>query len=130
MLEILEECGGRVVADDQCTGLRNFQPPSGEGRDAIERLIDRYMNRSPCPARSRATDRAALLARLVERSQARAVVFVFQKFCTPHLADHPFLVADLKKRGIPNTMTETDETGANDGQLSTRFEAFFEVLRA
>jgi len=128
VLDILEQSGGKVVADDLCTGLRNFQPPSGEGSDAIERLIDRYMNRFPCPARSRATDRAALLAELVERSRARGVVFVFQKFCTPHLADHPFLVEDLKKRGIPSIMIEMDETGANEGQLRTRFEAFFEML--
>lgn len=130
VLDILEESGGKVVADDLCTGLRNFQPPSGEGDDVIERLIDRYVNRSPCPARSRATDRAALLAELVERSRARGVVFVFQKFCTPHLADHPFLVGELKKRGIPSTVIEMDETGVNEGQLRTRFEAFFEMLRA
>ena len=130
VLDILEESGCKVVADDLCTGLRNFEPPSGEGGDPIERLIDRYMNRLPCPARSRATERAALLAELVERSQARAVVFVFQKFCTPHLADHPFLAADLKKRGIPSTVIEMDEAGVNEGQLRTRFEAFFEMLRA
>jgi len=130
VLDILEESGGKVVADDLCTGLRNFQPAAGEGSDAMERLIDRYMNRFPCPARSRATDRAVLLAELVERSRARGVVFAFQKFCTPHLADHPFLVEDLKKRGIPSIMIEMDETGANEGQLRTRFEAFFEMLRA
>ncbi len=54
VLDLLEDSGGKVVADDLCTGLRNFQPPSGQGGDPIERLIDRYMNRLPCPARSRA----------------------------------------------------------------------------
>ena len=130
VLDILEQSGGKVVADDLCTGLRNFQPPSGEGGDSIERLIDRHINRFPCPARSRATERAVLLAELVDASRARGVVFIFQKFCTPHFADHPFLVEDLKRRGIPCTMVEMDETGVNEGQLRTRVEAFFEMMRA
>lgn len=129
-LDILEESGGKVVADDLCTGLRNFMPASGTGSDPIERLMDRYMNRFPCPARTRATDRAPLIAELVERSRARGVVFLFQKFCTPHLADHPHLVEELKRQGIPNIVVEMDETGPNEGQLRTRFEAFFEMLRA
>ena len=130
MLDLLEDSGGRVVADDLCTGLRNFQPSSGQGGDAIEQLIDRYMNRMPCPSRSRATDRAQILLRLIERSRARGVVFLFQKFCTPHLADHQFLVTELKKRGIPSVMVEMDEAGINEGRMRTRFEAFFEMLRA
>jgi len=130
ILDLLEDSGGKVVADDLCTGLRNFQPPSGEGGDAIERLIDRYINRMPCPSRSRATDRAPLLLQLIERSRARGAVFLFQKFCTPHLADHPLLVTELKKRGIPSVMIEMDETGINEGRLRTRLEAFFEMLRA
>jgi benzoyl-CoA reductase/2-hydroxyglutaryl-CoA dehydratase subunit BcrC/BadD/HgdB len=128
VLDLLEDSGGKVVADDLCTGLRNFQPPSGQGGDPIERLIDRYMNRLPCPARSRAEDRAVVLTRLIERSGARGVVFLFQKFCTPHLADHPFIQAELKKKGIPSTMIEMDEAGINEGQVRTRFEAFFEML--
>ena len=130
ILDLIEESGGKVVADDLCTGLRNFQPSSGQGGDAIERLIDRYMNRMPCPSRSRATERTPLLLRLIERSRARGVVFLFQKFCTPHLADHPFLVTELKKRGVPSLMIEMDEAGINEGRLRTRFEAFFEMLRA
>jgi benzoyl-CoA reductase/2-hydroxyglutaryl-CoA dehydratase subunit BcrC/BadD/HgdB len=130
ILDLLEESGAKVVADDLCTGLRNFQPTSGQGGDAIERLIDRYMNRIPCPARSRVTDRAPLFLRLMERSRARGVVFLLQKFCTPHLADHQSLVTELKKRGVPSLMVEMDETGINEGRLRTRFEAFFEMLRA
>jgi benzoyl-CoA reductase/2-hydroxyglutaryl-CoA dehydratase subunit BcrC/BadD/HgdB len=130
VLDLLEISGGKVVADDLCTGLRSLEPPSGQGSDPIVRLIDRYMNRVPCPARSRAKDRATLLVRLIERSGARGVVFLFQKFCTPHLADHPILLAELKKKHIPSTTIEMDEAGINEGQMRTRFEAFFEMLRA
>ena len=49
ILEVVEEAGGRVVADDLCTGLRTFVPREGEGGTPMERLVDRYVNRYPCP---------------------------------------------------------------------------------
>jgi len=128
VLELLEECGGKVVADDLCTGLRHFYPPSGEGQTATERLIDRYMNRFLCPSRSKAEKRIPLIRRLINDSRARGVVFLFQKFCTPHLADHPILADQLKKVGIPSVAIEMEEAGIGEGQIRTRLEAFFEML--
>ncbi len=128
ILEVLEESGARIVADDLCTGIRNFHPASGEGEDPVERLIDRYINRFPCPARSRASDRIPLMLDLIERSRARGVVFLFQKFCTPHLADHPTVTEKLKAQAVPSIAVEMEETGINEGQLRTRVEAFLEMI--
>ncbi len=128
IFDILEGSGLRVVADDLCTGLRHFHPLAGEGEDPIERLIDRYLHRFPCPARIRANDRASLIMELVRRSSARGVIFAFQKFCTPHLADHPIVSEGLKKEGIPNILIEMEETGVMEGQLRTRLGAFCEML--
>ena len=128
ILEILEESGGRIVADDLCTGIRNFSPAFGEGEDPIERLIDRYINRFPCPARSRASDRIPMMLDLIERGQAKGVIFLFQKFCTPHLADHPTLTEKLKSQAIPSIAIEMEETGINEGQLRTRVQAFLEMI--
>jgi benzoyl-CoA reductase subunit C len=128
ILELLEHAGGSVVADDLCTGLRQFYPPAGDGRTAVERLIDRYTRRLPCPARSRAEERISVIFDLIRRSGARAVVFLFQKFCTPHLADHPVVSAALKEEGIPCLALEMGEMGADEGQSRTRLEAFFEML--
>lgn len=128
ILHIVEEAGGRIVADDLCTGLRAFAPREGEGGTPLDRLVDRYVNRFPCPARSRARERGPLLIELMERSKARAVLFLFQKFCTPHLADHPMLVEDLKNAGIPSIAIELDETSIQEGQIRTRIQAFLEML--
>jgi len=56
------------------------------------------------------------------------VVFLYQKFCTPHLADYPTLAEELKVRGIPTTMIEIEEGGVDRGRMKTRLEAFFEML--
>jgi len=129
ILDLIEESGGLIVADDLCTGIRNFEPVSGFGLDPIQRLIDRYMNRAPCPCRSRVSDRAPFIEHLLERSGAQGVIFLFQKYCTPHLADHPSLVEHFKAKEIPSIAVEMEETGVNEGQLRTRLEAFFEMLR-
>ncbi|HDP81092.1 MAG TPA: 2-hydroxyacyl-CoA dehydratase [Spirochaetes bacterium] len=128
VLDLLEDCGGTVAADDLCSGSRGLYPLDGEGEAPMDRLVDRLMKRAPCPARCRAEDRAAYLAGLIEASGARGAVFILQKFCTPHLADLPALTAALKGMGLPSLLIELEETGLSEGQLRTRFESFFEML--
>lgn len=128
VLSILEQSGGSIVADDMCTGYRHFFPPAGEGTDALDRIIDRYIKRFPCPARTRAIHRMPLLMDLIQRSGARGVVFLFQKFCTPHLSDYPILREELSKEGVPNITVELEATGIMEGQLRTRLQAFMEIL--
>jgi benzoyl-CoA reductase subunit C len=128
--DIVEKAGGRVAADDLCTGYRFIDPADGSGKTPTDRLIDRYRRRFPCPARSVVGERTEPVRGLIERSGARGVVFFFQKFCTPHLADYPALTEDLKAADVPVLFVEMEETGINEGQLSTRLEGFFEMIGA
>ena len=128
ILHVLEESGGKVVADDLCTGFRHFFPTDGRGASPLDRLVDRYVRRSPCPARARAVDRAPYLMDLIRKSKARGVVFLLQKFCTPHLADLPILNETLKKEKVPSIVFEMEETGTMEGRLRTRMESFFEMM--
>jgi len=128
IFDLLEAAGGRVVADDLCNGRRFCDPNDGQGADPLDRLIDRYMHRFPCPARSIVDDRVPRVKQLVEESGAKGVIFLFQKFCTPHLADYPALSAALRDDGIAVLPIEMDESGNIEGQLKTRFGAFFEMI--
>lgn len=124
----MDSLGARIVADDLCTGYRNVVPTDGDGADPMERLIDRTMHRFPCPTRSRAEDRLPLLLDRIRRTGVRGVVFLLQKFCTPHLADVPALTQMLKAAGVPAMVVEMDESWRIDGQHQTRLESFFEML--
>jgi benzoyl-CoA reductase/2-hydroxyglutaryl-CoA dehydratase subunit BcrC/BadD/HgdB len=133
VLEILDACGARVVADDLCTGWRAFSPPAlgaEKGRDPVERLMDRHFGRFPCPARRKAQERAPLLADLAAGSGAKGVVFLVQKFCTPHLADLPVVLEALQSRGIRGVAVELEEEGVNEGQIRTRLQTFLEMVGA
>lgn len=131
VLEILDACGARVVADDLCTGWRAFSPApvrAAEGSDPIERLMDRHFGRLPCPARRKAQERAPRIAELAVGAGAKGVVFLVQKFCTPHLADVPVVLESLRTRGIRGLVVELEEGGLNEGQLRTRVQTFLEMV--
>jgi benzoyl-CoA reductase/2-hydroxyglutaryl-CoA dehydratase subunit BcrC/BadD/HgdB len=128
VMDIIEACGGRVVADDLCNGLRQLLPADGKGETPLDRLIDRTMNRFPCPSRSRAAIRSLRLLNLLDQSKAKGVIFMLQKFCTPHLSDIPMLSESLKAAGCPSILIEMDETWQMEGQVKTRLEGFFEMI--
>jgi benzoyl-CoA reductase/2-hydroxyglutaryl-CoA dehydratase subunit BcrC/BadD/HgdB len=130
ILALIEQLGFRVVADELCTGLRSFTPVSGVGDNPMERLVDRIMKHFPCPSRSHPRDRIPLMKNLIAESGAKGVIFLFQKFCTPHLADHPIVSRALKEAGIPSISIEMDETGFMEAQVRTRLETFAGMLEA
>jgi benzoyl-CoA reductase/2-hydroxyglutaryl-CoA dehydratase subunit BcrC/BadD/HgdB len=127
LLDIIESSGGRVVADDLCNGFRQMFPPQGQGETPMDRLIDRYMSRFPCPARSRVENRVIRILDLARASGARCVIFMLQKYCTPHLADYPTLSEALKKNGFQSLLIEMDESWQIAEQARTRLESFFEM---
>ncbi len=128
LFDFMETCGAKIVADDLCTGIRSFYPAEGEGKDPLERLIDRLQRKFPCPTRARAEERLAEILKLVSFSGAKGVVFMLQKFCTPHLSDYPFLSKEMKNHGIQSLLIEMDENWKAEAQLRTRIEGFLEML--
>ena len=127
---LIEQLGFRVVADDLCTGIRSFTPASGTGDSPLERVMDRIMKHSPCPSRTHPRDRIPFMKDLIKLSGAKGVIFLFQKFCTPHLADHPKVAQALRDAGIPSISIEMDETGLMEAQVRTRLETFSDMLEA
>jgi benzoyl-CoA reductase/2-hydroxyglutaryl-CoA dehydratase subunit BcrC/BadD/HgdB len=130
VMTLVEDLGFSVVADDLCTGLRAFIPVSGPDASPMDRLIARTMMRFPCPSRSRPPLRIPLLMDLVRTSGAKGVIFLLQKFCTPHLADHPMVARALRDAGIPSILIEMDGDNGLEGQAVTRLETFAGMLEA
>ncbi len=64
----------------------------------------------------------------VERSRAQGVIFCMVKFCEPELFDLPQLMEGLKSKGIPVLLLDTELNQGLSGQMSTRVEAFVELL--
>jgi len=129
IIELIEQCGARVVGDDLCTGTRQFWQLVEPDRDPLTALSRYYLGRTPCPRMKDAQKRFDHVFKLMDDFQAVGVIFYTLKFCDPFLYDIPVLKSQLVARGIPSLMLEGDYTPGTLGRVRTRIEAFIEMLR-
>jgi len=129
ILERIEALGGDIVADDTCLGYRLVQQRVPPREDPLSALAHYYLDRPPCSSRADFPARKEYIRETISAFDVNAVIFMHQKFCEPHLADHPFLKKVLAEKGIPQVQLELEAEGLS-GQIQTRLEGFFEMLEA
>jgi len=129
IVDLVEECGGRVVSDDLCTGTRRFWDNVVPGGDPFAALAQHYLGRIPCPRMKDARRRFEHVMAMIDEFGVDGVIFYTLKFCDPYLYDVPLLKARLAERGIPGLQLEGDFTPGTLGRVRTRIEAFIEMLR-
>jgi benzoyl-CoA reductase/2-hydroxyglutaryl-CoA dehydratase subunit BcrC/BadD/HgdB len=128
LYETIEEAGANVVAEDLCTGLRSIEGKVEEGDDPMAAIVKRYLSRPPCSRMSDIEGRAEYIKRLLQEYRAQGVVYHCLKFCDQYQYDYPILKARLGQEGIPMLRIESEYQEGDRGQLSTRIEAFIELL--
>ncbi|AET67366.1 Benzoyl-CoA reductase/2-hydroxyglutaryl-CoA dehydratase subunit, BcrC/BadD/HgdB [Desulfosporosinus orientis DSM 765] len=129
LFEMIEELGGRVAADDTCTGYRHFSgTTTHESEDPLIDIIKRYTEMPPCPCKNiRLNERPANLTTLAKQRQADAALIVIRKYCEPHAWDAVALRDEFQKTGIRTQILELEGAAAS-GQERTRLQAFLENL--
>jgi len=127
-MAMVESVGSTIVIDDQCSGTRNFWNEARIQDDPIATIADRYCERPACPTKDYPVHtRFDHVLKLAKDYNARAVVFLQQKFCDPHEGDYPDLKEHLEKNGIPTLFLEFDITNPI-GPFRIRIEAFLETM--
>jgi benzoyl-CoA reductase subunit C len=129
ILELIEALGGGIVVDDTCLGYRLVRERVPAREDSLSALAHYYLDRPPCSSRADFPARKDYILKTISAFNVDAVIFMHQKFCEPHLADHPFLKNVLAEKGIPHVQLELEGEGLS-GQIKTRMEGFFEMLEA
>jgi benzoyl-CoA reductase subunit C len=129
ILERIESLGGDIVADDTCLGYRLVHERVPPREDPLSALAQYYLDRPPCSSRADFPARKDYILKTISAFHVNAVIFMHQKFCEPHLADHPFLKNVLSEKGIPHMQLELEAEGLS-GQMQTRLEGFIEMLEA
>jgi benzoyl-CoA reductase subunit C len=132
LLEMIEEEGGVVVADDLCTTSRYFWHDvglrRGEGRAPLDAIAD-FLDRRPlCACLHPMEARQEHLLGLVEHFRVDGVVDLTLKYCHPFLYEAAILQKELGARSIPLTVLEVGHDHSGHGQLRTRIQAFIEML--
>jgi benzoyl-CoA reductase/2-hydroxyglutaryl-CoA dehydratase subunit BcrC/BadD/HgdB len=124
----LEDKGFQVVADDLCIGSRYFWNSVDESKDPIEAIAEYHLNKPLYSTKMPSYDRFEFLKKLTENYKVDGVINIAMKFCEPMLYDHPFLNKRFKELQIPYIFIEMLYNREQYKQLSTRFEAFAEMI--
>jgi benzoyl-CoA reductase/2-hydroxyglutaryl-CoA dehydratase subunit BcrC/BadD/HgdB len=129
ILKILDEKEVRVVDDDLLNCGRRLLAPESQNEDPFEALAENYFSMPPCTTKNSSLKaRADVLFKKIERSKAKGIIFYMVKFCETELFDVPYLVEELKKRGVATLLIDCEVNQGLSGQLETRVEAFIEMI--
>lgn len=123
------ERNGVIAADDTCLGYRLVKDEPPESGDPLSRLISYYLGRTPCASRADFPARGRYLREALHDFEINAVIFIHQKFCDPHLSDHPYLKEILDGLEVPSLQLELEGDSFN-AEVQTRLESFFEMIGA
>ena len=129
IVEMLDEMGYAVVADDLAKESRAFAMAVPEDEPPMEALAEAWC----------ALDGDSLLydpeklhpkkvADLARASQAQGVILLLAKFCDSEEFDAPFVKAACQEAGIPFLQIEVDQSTETYEQARTQLEAFGDLL--
>ncbi|MEW6034816.1 MAG: 2-hydroxyacyl-CoA dehydratase family protein [Chloroflexota bacterium] len=128
-VRLLEGSGGVVVADDLCTGTRYCREQVDTTGDLLGALSDYYLTRSPCPRMSPAMVRLERIGEIAKSLKVDGVIFQKIKWCHIHGGSCPVVKDYVEGLGLPFLLLEREYHLAGSGQLKTRVEAFYEMVR-
>jgi len=129
ILHLLDDLGVRVLDDDLLCCGRRIPVISTQGEDPYEALADRYFALPPCTTKaSPLRERTDCLIEKIVASKAQGVIFYLTKFCEPEWFDAPVMAEAVKEAGVPALTVDVDLNEGLSGQLTTRIEAFVEML--
>ncbi len=130
---LIETKGAVIVAEETCTGTRYFQSEYDEIKgnsidDLLELIADRYLGIN-CACFTPNDGRKEDLIRMVKEYNADGLIFYTLNFCQPYDVEATILEKELKKEGVPLLSIATDYSTEDNEQLSTRIEAFLEMIK-
>lgn len=127
-VKAIEERGGAVVCFENCTGIKaSATMVDTQADDIIRAVADRYLQIG-CSVMTPNTRRTEMLKELVKDYGAQGVIEIDLQACTSYAVEALTIRRLIGEQGIPYMMLETDYGKADSGQISTRIEAFLEML--
>lgn len=130
---IIEESDAIIVADETCSSNRMFNDRVAVDEwfvnDMIDSLADKYLKACTCPVFTKNNDRIRRIIELVKSHNADGVVYQAFAGCTVYELEQRSVLEAMEREGISILYLESDYSPSQQGQLSTRVEAFIESLK-
>ena len=131
VLELVNEAGGMIVAEEICEGVRFYWENVGSNGDLVEALAKRYLReRLPCAfMRNSARRRLDFIAGLAKEFNVAGIIWYQLLYCDTYDIESYFFIQEMEKLGLPVLKLESDYDILDRGPLRTRIETFIETLK-
>lgn len=130
VLEIIEDCGGLVVAMENCTGLKPIlEDVDEDAADPLEAIAEKYFH-LPCSVMTPNQRRLQLLRDLAREYRADCIVELVWQACLTYDVESR-LVREMVENelGLPYLKIETDYSTSDSARIAMRVEALLETVR-
>jgi benzoyl-CoA reductase/2-hydroxyglutaryl-CoA dehydratase subunit BcrC/BadD/HgdB len=129
-LELIEDCGCVIVADNTCLGTRHFLDEIGTEENPLKAIAQRYLSHLSCPRMMGDFQRRLdYLLTVKEEYGIDGVIIEKLKFCDIWGGEIYLHRVESKNRAIPLLALERELYGGGAGQVKTRVQAFLEKLK-
>lgn len=129
VLELIEEHGGLVVCQENCTGLRPLMDDVDlDHPDPLRAIADKYYH-LPCSVMTPNARRMELLRQLAAEYRAECIVELVWQACLTYDVEAYFVrkLAEEELR-IPYLRIQTDYSPADSARIAVRLQALFETV--
>ncbi|MBA7582946.1 (R)-2-hydroxyisocaproyl-CoA dehydratase beta subunit [subsurface metagenome] len=136
-IDLIEDSGAWVVADDLCPGAREFFADVDVTADPIDGIAERYLRKINCSRTFREKkgnydeyleERFGHIGRFIKDFKVDGVVLYIYKYCDPYGFDVPPMKSYIESVGAPVLYLEDEYSMSTIGRLRTRIQAFLELI--
>ena len=129
--QIVEKAGGVVVGEEMCTGSRYYEKLVSEDSATLDGMLDdlaaKYLDIN-CACFTPNDARLDDVVRMAKDLNADGVIDYSLQFCGTYQIESTAVQKTVRDAGLPLLSIDTDYSAEDVGQLSTRVEAFLEML--
>ncbi len=140
LVNLVEENGANVVADDMCLGTRIYGKDIDNSTSPMNAIANHYLYDIMCPRTYRRLEEEPYEEELdlrfkhikdyIKDFNVNSVILYITRFCDTHELDVPDLRDYLEEEGLPALHIEYDYSAGAMGQVKTRVGAFLEMIEA
>jgi len=130
--QIVEKAGGVVVGEEMCTGSRYYEKLVKEDSATLDEMLDdlaaKYLDIN-CACFTPNEGRIDDVIRMAKDLKADGVIDYALSFCGTYQIESASVAKTVQGAGVQVLRIETDYSAEDVGQLSTRVEAFLEMVK-
>jgi len=127
VIEIIEECGGVVVVQETCSGVKPLVEMVSEEGDPLTAIARKFFN-LPCSCMTPNTGRTDLIEKLAKEYQVDAIVDLVWQACHTYNIESYFVDRfSREKLDLPYLKIETDYSPSDREQLKVRIQTLLEI---